>query len=73
MAGGKNDALDRLMPLVYEELHHLIASRHMSREWRVSRSRRRRSSAEAYPRLVDQREVDWQNRAHCQNINFAAN
>jgi hypothetical protein len=27
---GRTDALERLMPLVYDELH-LIASRHMSR------------------------------------------
>jgi RNA polymerase sigma factor (TIGR02999 family) len=61
--GGRKDALDRLMPLVYEELH-LIASRHMSREWRVSPLQTTALVSEAYLRLVGQREVDWQSRAH---------
>ena len=33
---GSREALDRLIPLVYDELHAL-ASRHLSREWRHSR------------------------------------
>jgi len=33
--GGNNGALERLLPLVYDELH-VIAARHMAREWRVS-------------------------------------
>jgi hypothetical protein len=32
---GREGALGRLMSLVYDELH-VIASRHMPREWRVS-------------------------------------
>jgi RNA polymerase sigma-70 factor (ECF subfamily) len=61
--GGRKDALERLMPLVYDELH-LIASRHMAREWRVSALQTTALVSEAYLKLVGQRDVDWQNRAH---------
>jgi len=60
---GNHDALDRLMPLVYDELH-LIASRHLARE-RPERTLQTTALVnEAYLKLVDQRKVDWQNRAH---------
>jgi len=61
--GGDSAALERLIPLVYEELH-LIASRHMSREWREGAIQTTALVNEAYLKLIDQREVDWQNRAH---------
>lgn len=61
--GGRPDALERLMPLVYEELH-LIASRHMAREWRAGALQTTALVSEAYLKLVGQRDVDWQNRAH---------
>jgi RNA polymerase sigma-70 factor (ECF subfamily) len=60
---GDRAALDRLIPLVYEELH-LIASRHMAREWRDGAIQTTVLVNEAYLKLVDQRNVDWQNRAH---------
>jgi RNA polymerase sigma-70 factor (ECF subfamily) len=60
---GRQDALDRLMPLVYDELH-LIASRHMAREWRAGSLQTTALVSEAYLRLIGQRDVDWQNRAH---------
>jgi len=60
---GRRDALDRLMPLVYNELH-LIASRHMAHEWRAGGLQTTVLVNEAYLKLVGQREVDWQNRAH---------
>jgi RNA polymerase sigma-70 factor, ECF subfamily len=60
---GRKDALERLMPLVYDELH-LIASRHMAREWRVSAMQTTALVSEAYLKLVGQHNVDWQNRAH---------
>ena len=60
---GRQDALERLMPLVYDELH-LIASRHMAREWRVNALQTTALVSEAYLKLVGQRDVDWQNRAH---------
>ena len=60
---GEPGALDRLTPLVYDELH-LIAARQMSREWRVSMYQTTALVSEAYVKLMGQRNVDWQNRAH---------
>ncbi len=60
---GSQKALDRLIPLVYEELR-TIAGRYLSRE---SVGHTLQSTAlvhEAYFRLVGQRRVQWQNRAH---------
>src|SRR3989442_10094601 len=60
---GDQAALDKLMPLVYAELHRL-AKRYMGRE---HAGRTLQTSAlvnEAYLRLVDARGVYWQNRAH---------
>lgn len=60
---GNRDALDELMPLVYGELR-AIAGRYLSRE---SSSHTLQSTAlvhEAYMKLVGQRNVRWQNRAH---------
>ena len=51
------------MPLVYDELH-LIASRHLARE-RPERTLQTTALVnEAYLKLINQRQVDWQNRAH---------
>lgn len=60
---GEPGALDRLTPLVYDELH-LIAARQMSREWRVTMYQTTALVSEAYLKLMGQRNVDWQNRAH---------
>jgi len=60
---GRREALDRLMPMVYNELH-LIASRHMAHEWRAGGLQTTALVNEAYLKLVGQREVDWQSRAH---------
>jgi RNA polymerase sigma-70 factor (ECF subfamily) len=60
---GDQAALDRLIPIVYNELH-AIASRHMAREWRNGSLQTTALVNEAYLRLVDQHRVDWQNRAH---------
>ena len=62
-SGGDQAALDKLMPLVYAELHRL-AKRYMGRE---HTGRTLQTSAlvnEAYLRLVDVHGVRWQNRAH---------
>ena len=61
--GGDRAALDRLIPLVYDELH-IIASRYMAREWRKGTIETAGLVNEAYMKLVDQRNVDWQSRAH---------
>ena len=60
---GEREALDRLMPLVYRELH-LMASRLMAKEWRDGTIQTTGLVNEAYLKLVDQRAADWQGRAH---------
>jgi RNA polymerase sigma factor (TIGR02999 family) len=60
---GSPEALERLMPLVYGELR-AIAGRYLSRE-RADHTLQSTSLVhEAYFKLVDQRSVQWQNRAH---------
>lgn len=60
---GSQDAFDRLVPLVYNELRAL-ASRQLTREWRHDRLEITAVVTEAYLRLLDQREVDWKSRGH---------
>ena len=60
---GDEAALEKLLPLVYDELHRL-AARYMRRE---SPGHTLQTSAlvnEAFIRLIDQQQVQWQNRAH---------
>jgi len=60
---GNAEALNALMPVVYEELRRL-ARGYLRRE-RVSHTLSSRALVhEAYLRLVDQRRVRWQNRSH---------
>lgn len=59
---GDRAALDRLIPLVYDELR-LIAKRHVAREWRAGSLQTTALVNEAYLKLVDQRQANWQNRA----------
>jgi len=60
---GSSEAFERVAPLVYNELR-IIASRHLSHEWRYDRLQTTAVVHEAYLRLVGQRDVDWQNRGH---------
>jgi RNA polymerase sigma-70 factor, ECF subfamily len=60
---GSQDALDQLYPLVYEELRRL-AHRYMSRERPGHTLQTTAVVHEAYLRLIDQKHVQWQNRAH---------
>lgn len=60
---GNRDALDRLIPIVYDELR-VLASRQLAREWRHDRLQTTAVVNEAYLKLFGQREVDWQNRGH---------
>ena len=60
---GDQDARDELMPLVYEELHRL-AHQYMSRERPGHTLQTSALVNEAFLRLADQRDVQWQNRAH---------
>jgi RNA polymerase sigma factor (TIGR02999 family) len=61
--GGDESALDRLMPLVYDELRRL-AHRYMSRERPGHTLQTTALVNEAYLRLVNWRGARWQNRAH---------
>lgn len=60
---GDKGALDRLMPLVYNELRNVARHRLAAED-----SRQTLESAalvnETYLRLVDQERVEWRNRAH---------
>jgi RNA polymerase sigma factor (TIGR02999 family) len=60
---GSAEALDQLMPLVYSELR-AIANRYLSRERSDHTLQSTSLVHEAYFRLIDQRKVQWQNRAH---------
>ena len=54
--------LDELMPIVYDELRGL-AQKYLSRERSGHTLQTTALVHEAYLRLVDQKAVDWQNRA----------
>lgn len=60
-SGGDRTALDKLLPLVENELHEL-AHRYMSRERPDHTLQTTALVNEAYVRLVDQKHVRWQNR-----------
>jgi len=62
-SNGDQEALNRLIPLVEQELHRL-AKRYMSREHPGHTLQTTALVNEAYLRLIDQRHVHWQNRAH---------
>src|SRR4029079_5267393 len=60
---GDQAARDQLMPLVYAELHRL-GHRHIKRERTGQQLQTSALVNEAFVRLVDQRDVHWQSRAH---------
>ena len=60
---GDQAALEKLMPLVYGELHRL-AKRYMAQEERGHILQTTALVNEAYLRLVDSRQMNWRNRAH---------
>ncbi|MFN8060482.1 MAG: sigma-70 family RNA polymerase sigma factor [Vicinamibacterales bacterium] len=60
---GNKDALSTLLPLVYDELRR-VANRFLSRERPGHTLQATALVHEAYLKLVGQREVRWQNRAH---------
>jgi RNA polymerase sigma factor (TIGR02999 family) len=62
-SGGEESALDKLVPLVYAELHRL-ARRYMAREQPGNTLQVTALVNEAYLKLVDTRQSSWQNRAH---------
>jgi RNA polymerase sigma factor (TIGR02999 family) len=60
---GDEAALDRLMPLIYTELHRLAGS-HLRRHRRDGDLQTTGLVNEVYLRLIDARQVRWENRAH---------
>lgn len=60
---GQEEALEKLMPLVYDELRRL--ARHYMRRERPGHILQTSALVnEAYLRLIDASQVNWQNRAH---------
>jgi RNA polymerase sigma factor (TIGR02999 family) len=62
-SNGDHDALDRLTPIVYDELRRL-AGRYMRNERAGHTLQATALVYEAYTRLVDYRRMQWQGRAH---------
>lgn len=60
---GSQDAVEHLFPLVYEELRRL-AHHYVTKERPGHTLQTTAVVHEAYLRLIDQRHVQWQNRAH---------
>jgi len=60
---GKREALDNLLPLVYNELHRQAAS--FLRKERPGHTLQTTALInEAYLKLIDRRDVNWQSRTH---------
>ena len=60
---GRREALENLVPLVYEDLRRMAAG-YMQREPPGHPLQPTALVHEAYVRLIDQRQVKWRNRAH---------
>ena len=60
---GDRESLDRLLPLIYDELRR-VAANQLQKERPDHTLQATALVHEAYLRLLEQREVDWQNRAH---------
>jgi len=60
---GDQTAFERLMPLVYDELHRL-AKRYMRRERSGHTLQTTALINEAYLRLIERSHIRWENRAH---------
>ena len=60
---GNREALDKLMPLVYDELHRQ-AARFLRRERSDHTLQTTALIHEAYLKLIDQREANWESRTH---------
>ena len=62
-SNGDEAALEKLIPLVYQELHRL-AHRYLGRERSGHTLQTTALVHEAYLRLIDWKNIQWQNRAH---------
>jgi len=63
LSGGNRAAVDELAPLLYQELRRIAAAQ-LRRERPGHTLQVTALVHEAYLKLVDQRQVNWQNRAH---------
>ncbi len=63
LGGGSAEAVDRVFPIVYDELRKLAASR-LAGERAGHTLSATALVHEAYLKLVDQRRTDWKNRSH---------
>ena len=63
LKNGSPDSLNKLLPVVYEELRRLAKS-HLSRERDNHTLQPTALVHEVYLRLFGQAEIEWQNRAH---------
>jgi RNA polymerase sigma factor (TIGR02999 family) len=66
-SAGDSSALEKLMPLVYEELRRLARS-YLARERADHTLQATALVHEAYLRLADQTQLDWKDRAHFYGI-----
>lgn len=62
-SSGDEQALDKLIPIVHDELHR-IAARHMRGERRGHTLQTTALLNEAFEKLVERKNVNWKNRAH---------
>ena len=60
---GKQEAWDNLLPLVYDELHRQ-AARYLRKERQGHTLQTTALINEAYLKLIDQRNVNWESRTH---------
>jgi len=70
LSNGKRDAVDRLLPLIYDELKRVAAS-YLRRERADHTLQPTALVNEAYMKMIDITQVSWQNKAHF--IGVAAN
>jgi len=70
LSNGKRDAVDRLLPLIYDELKR-VAANYLRRERADHTLQPTALVNEAYMKMIDITQVSWQNKAHF--IGVAAN
>ena len=63
LTDGNADAVDQILPHIYDELRRLAGS-YLRRERSDHTLQPTALVHEAYMKLIDQRQVKWQNRAH---------
>lgn len=63
LRNGERQTLDEILPLVYDELRRL-ANNYLNRERSNHTLQPTALVHEAYLRLIGQKEIEWQNRAH---------